>query len=148
MGRATNKALKELVGHPSVVGHDVVITSAAGVSGVASHTAMTAGGANGTNLFVLPRAGLLDFVCANVSPALAAGTLNVAVHKNGAVVMSGVLNSTNPSRYASVYSPLSGNTVTVASGDSVACFYSISSALSPGVTSYGVNTRVGITYRE
>jgi hypothetical protein len=148
MARAHNKAMKELLGHPSAVGHDVISVTATAVSGVAAHTALTAGGTNGATLFAVPRDGVLDFVCSNVSPALGAGTLNVAVHKNGAVVMSGVLNSTQSRQYASVFSPRSGNIVTVSSGDVLAAYYSISSALSPGVQSYGVNTRIGLTYRE
>jgi hypothetical protein len=149
MSAGTKRLKKELYGHPSVLGHDVISVGVVNVSGVVGHTVQT-DGANGCNRFVLPRGGYLDFAVANVSPVIASGSLNVAVHVNGAVVMSGSLNSSNPAQFANAFHPDLGNTVALASGDVVQCFYAISTGLgSVGVGSnHSLNTRLGITYRD
>lgn len=146
MSAGSKKLKKELYGHPAVVGRDVISVGATAISGVVGHTAQT-DGANGCNRFVLPRDGYLDFACANVSPELTAGSLEVAVHVNGKVVMSGVLGS-GDAHYAEVYHPDHGNAVVLAPGDVVQCFYAVSSDLSPGVQAHALNTRLGITYRD
>lgn len=147
MSAGSKKLKKELYGHPAVVGRDVISVGVTAVSGVVGHTAQT-DGANGCNRFVLPRGGYLDFACANVSPALTDGSMEVAVHLNGEVVMSGALDTNNASQFANVFHPDLNNAVVVSSGDILQCFYAISDALSPGVQAYALNTRVGITYRD
>lgn len=146
MGRATNKALKELMGHPSDVGRDLLSVGAGSLSGIVAHTVQDT--ADGVSSFVVPRNGFLDFVCANASPSVGAGSLNVAVYKNGSLVGSGSFTSSNPDRVDMVYSPKSGNQVTIASGDTIAAHYSVTSELSLGVQTTAVNTRIGLTYRE
>lgn len=146
MGRATNKALKELMGRPSEVGRDLISVGAASLSGVVGHTVQDT--ADGVSSFVVPRKGFIDFVCANVSPAVSNGSLNVALYKNGSLVGSGSFTSSVPSVVDMVYSPRSGNQVAIASGDTLAVFYSVTDALSPGTQDYAINTRIGLTYRE
>lgn len=149
MSAGSKKLKKELYGHPAVVGRDVVSVGATALSGVVGHTPQT-NGSNGCDYFVLPRAGYIDFACANVSPVVASGSLEVAVHLNGAVVMSGALNSSNANQFANAFSHDGGNEVAVASGDVLQCFYAVSTILGSGgaPSNHALNTRVGITYRD
>lgn len=147
MSAHTKRLKKELYGHPSVVGHDVVSMGIATVSGVVGHTAQAL---QSWDRFVSPRAGFIDFACANVAPVIASGSLEVAVHLNGAVVMSGALSSANSAQLANVFNADAGNALPIASGDVIQMFYAISAGLgSVGVgANHHLNTRVGITYRD
>lgn len=149
MSAGSKKLKKELYGHPAVVGRDVISVGVTNVSGVVGHTVQT-DGANGCDRFVLPRGGYLDFACANVSPVVASGSLEVAVHLNGEVVMSGAIDSSNDAQFANVFHPDLNNAVVLASGDVLQCFYAISAGLGDvGVGSnHSLNTRLGITYRD
>lgn len=147
MSGHTKRLKKELYGHPSVIGRDVVSMGVATVSGVVGHTAQAL---NSWNRFVAPRAGFIDFAVANVAPVIASGSLEVAVHLNGAVVMSGALSASNPAEFSNVFNADAGNALPIASGDVVQMFYAISAGLGAvGVGSnHHLNTRVGITYRD
>lgn len=149
MSASTKKLKKELYGHPAVVGRDIISVGVVGVSGVVGHTVQT-DGANGCSRYVLPRNGYLDFACANVSPVVASGSLEIAVHLNGAVVMSGALDTSNNAQYANVFNADANNAVVLASGDVVQCFYAVSEELGDvGVpAAHALNTRLGITYRD
>jgi hypothetical protein len=145
MGREWKRRKAESYGKPAVFGYDVLPVTVSSVSGVVGHTTL---GGDGGNRFVLPKDALLDFLVANVSPALTAGTLSVALHKDGVLVHSGVLNSTVPAQVHKFWHADSNNEVAAASGSVLQMHYAISSALSPGVTSYNVSARCGVRYRE
>lgn len=145
MGKEWKRRTSELNGKPSVFGYDVLPVTVNSISGVVGHTTL---GGDGANRFVLPKNALLDFVVANVSPALTAGSLSVALHKNGSLVHSGVLSSTNPSVMEKFWHADNNNEVAASSGDLLQVHYAISSALSPGVQTYSVSARVGVRYRE
>lgn len=145
MGKEWKRRTSELNGKPAVFGYDVLPVTVNSLSGVIGHTTL---GGDGANRFVLPKNALLDFVVANVSPALTAGSMSVALHKNGALVHSGVLSSTNASTMEKFWHADSNNEVTAASGDLIQLHYAVSSALSPGVQTYSVSARVGVRYRE
>jgi hypothetical protein len=145
MGLEYRRRHKELLGKPYLVGQDVFKVTVSSVSGLVGHTTL---GGDGSNRLVCPRAGLLDCLVVNVSPALTAGTLSVALHKNGVVVHSGSLSSANPNLVEKFWNIKHGNEVVLASGDLLQTHYAISSALSPGVSSYSVSARLGLRYRE
>lgn len=145
MGLEYKRRKKEEYGKPAVVGHDVFGVTVSSVSGVVGHTTL---GEDGSNRMVCPRDGLLDFMVVNVSPAVGAGSLNVAVHKNGSVVHSGALTSANPNIVEKFWNKEAQNEVAITSGDLLQVHYSISSALSPGLQSHSVSARLGLRYRE
>lgn len=145
MGKEYKRRNKELLGKPAVRGYDVMSATVSSVSGVTAHTAV---GGDGANNFVVPRDGLLDFMVVNVSPALTAGQLSFALHKNGSVVHSGNMSSTVPSLLEKFWHTEDGNEVTVASGDVLQVHYAISSALSPGVSARSAQARLGLRYRK
>jgi hypothetical protein len=148
MSKEYKKRIKEQYGRPAVLGTDVLSTSVASVSGVVGHTALGVAGAAGCSRFVLPRAGYLDYFIVNCSPAVTAGNLAVSLSKNGVVVASGELTSTNADRIERCFNVENSSQVTVASGDLLTMAYAISSALSPGITAVSLNARAGLTYRD
>lgn len=146
MGKEYKRRNKELLGKPAVRGYDVLSVGVGSLSGVVGHSTLATAG--GTNRFVSPEAGLLDFLVVNVSPALTAGTLSVALHQNGSLVHSGVLNSAVPAVTSKFWHTEDNSEVALASGDVLQVHYAVGSALSPGVTDYEVNARVGLRYRK
>lgn len=149
MSAGSKKLKKELYGHPAVVGRDVISVGATAVSGTVGHTPQT-DGSSGCDYFVMPRAGFVDFACANLSPVVASGSLEVAVYLNDEVIMSGALTTSNPNQFANAFNHDAGNEVAVASGDVLQCFYAVSEVLGSGgvPADHAINTRVGITYRD
>jgi hypothetical protein len=155
MSAGSKKAKKELYGHPAVLGHDVISVGAS-LSGTVTQAAMTNGVFAGLPLqggcsrFVLPRAAVLDFVCANISPVVTSGVVGVELMKNGTSVFSGVLSTSNTARVENFFHPDTNNAVALASGDALQIFCTVSTALGAvGVQSvHGLNARVGLTYRD
>lgn len=145
MGLEYRRRHKELLGKPYLIGQDVYQTTVSSVSGVVGNTVV---GGDGSNRMLAPKPGLLDFLVVNVSPALTAGNLAVALHKNGVVVHSGSLTSSNANLVEKFWNIKHGNEQPFASGDLFQVHYAISSALSPGVTAYSVSARLGLRYRE
>lgn len=144
MGSEYKRRTKEMHGQNAVRGYDVVVAGVAVVSGVAAHS--SAAGPFGLTQWTAPRAGLIDYVVADVSPTLASGALNISVAHGGTVVASGALVSSLERIHCTELS----NELTVVSGEVLQIAYAVPTVIgavgNPIATSFEV--RVGLRYKE
>jgi len=144
MGSEYKRRQKEVTGQNAVRGYDVVSVGATGIVATANHTAAT--DCNSLAQWTAPRAGLLDYIVADVNPAVASGTLNISVAHGGVVVASGALVSS----LERVYSIELNNEVTIASGAVLQVAYAVPTAVGAlGSAIYtNFSARVGLRYKE
>jgi hypothetical protein len=144
MGSEYKRRQKEVTGQNAVRGYDVISAGATGIVATADHTAATDN--YGMAQWTAPRAGLMDYVVAEVNPAVASGTLNISVAHGGAVVASGSLVSS----LERVYSIELSNEVAIASGSVLQIAYAVPTAIGALGTAIYTNfsARVGLRYKE
>lgn len=148
MSRDSKKRIKEwLAKSPNIVlSRDVIVQqSAAGLSGVATHTAMNEGN---SALSYAAKAGTLDGVMFTCSPAIASGQVDVSLSLEGAVVASGALNSSATFR-AHDFKASGDTEQALTAGDVLEAAYAISTAIGDnGITSRQVTARILLSYEE
>lgn len=148
MGRQTVRNLKELQGKPQLW-RDVVATNVASLSGTVTPTTMSQGISGGANFFRAPRAGFVESVVADITPAVTSGVASVAVYHGSTMIASGQFSSTNSRVVEQMFSAHKNNLPVLASGTDTHVEYSVITKLNEdGQAGRAINVRVGLAYRE
>lgn len=144
MGKQWRKAQKAINGNP-VDFTDHLEGSATALSGVVTPTNLTPARVRA------PRAGVVDYVLADVSPPVTSGVLNVAVYNDGTAIASGQVTSTSQSfeKLFHDQSSNAGSPPVIASGSFTHVEYSVSTKVGEdGQIGRALNVRVGLRYRD
>lgn len=142
MGVEWKKAQKAINGNP-VDFRDLLDGKVTGLSGVVTPTTIV-------GRSYAPQAGQVDFVLADVSPAVASGSLSIAVYNAGTLLASGDLTSgMSVARLLHNQSSNMGEPKVIASGSVTHGEYKIGTAVGhDGQVSRSLNLRVGLRYRD
>jgi hypothetical protein len=144
MGRTWKEAQRAINGNP-VEFHDVLSHTVTGLSGVVSPSLIAT--IQGQQA---PRDGLIDWITADVTPAITSGSLSFGVYNAGTVIASGDLTSgRRMSRMFHYQGSNAGEPKAIASGSVTHIEYKVGTALGDnGVTARALNVRVGLRYRD
>ena len=150
MSRESKKRTKEWLGKsPDIVLSRDVITqqSAAGLSGVANHTAMLEGS---SAVAYAGLAGKLDGAIFTISPPIASGIVTVSLSLGGAVVASGEFTAAGEtSKQAFTYKAGDDSEQAVLDNEAIEAAYAISLAVGhDGQTGRQITARILVSYEE